>query len=332
MRLIIPRATTAADLGIPETFNAATHFVDRHLREGRGAHVAIECGDERVTYDAARRRRQPLRQLIARDAGRPPRGTRRAAAPRRPGVRVRVLRRHQDRRRAHSREHVVEGGRLPARPERLARPRARRQRGAAAADRGDRQNRDSGAAPHHRHGSRRAGRSRSHHVFRPGLRVDRRRSTPSRPAATRRRSGCIRPAAPARPKAACTCSTTWWSAPSCSRKACSASDRPIAASASPSCSSPTGSATRCTFRWRSARRAILWPGRADAGERLRRHREAPADAVLLGADRLRDAARPPRGGARPPADCTSARRPAGFPSATAAAPPATRRPLAVSRR
>jgi len=43
-------ATTAAALGVPETFNAATYFVDRHLREGRGAEVAIECGDERVTY------------------------------------------------------------------------------------------------------------------------------------------------------------------------------------------------------------------------------------------------------------------------------------------
>jgi benzoate-CoA ligase len=40
----------AADLGIPATFNAATHFVDRHLQEGRAAKVAIECGEERVTY------------------------------------------------------------------------------------------------------------------------------------------------------------------------------------------------------------------------------------------------------------------------------------------
>ena len=44
------RVVTAADLGIPETFNAAGHFVDRHIREGRGASVAFECGDERVTY------------------------------------------------------------------------------------------------------------------------------------------------------------------------------------------------------------------------------------------------------------------------------------------
>jgi benzoate-CoA ligase len=40
----------APALGIPETFNAATHFVDRNVTEGRGTAVAIECGDERVTY------------------------------------------------------------------------------------------------------------------------------------------------------------------------------------------------------------------------------------------------------------------------------------------
>ncbi|MBI1875283.1 MAG: benzoate-CoA ligase family protein [Acidobacteria bacterium] len=44
-------ALEAADLGIPQTFNVATHFVDRHVLEGRGTTVALECGDERVTYD-----------------------------------------------------------------------------------------------------------------------------------------------------------------------------------------------------------------------------------------------------------------------------------------
>ena len=43
-------ATSAEDLGIPETFNAAEYFVDRHLREARAQKVAIECGDARVTY------------------------------------------------------------------------------------------------------------------------------------------------------------------------------------------------------------------------------------------------------------------------------------------
>jgi benzoate-CoA ligase family protein len=43
-------SVTAEVLGVPERFNAAGHFVDRHIREGRGAKIAIECGDERVTY------------------------------------------------------------------------------------------------------------------------------------------------------------------------------------------------------------------------------------------------------------------------------------------
>ncbi len=41
---------TAAELGVPERFNAAAHFVDRHIVEGRGEKIAIECGAERVSY------------------------------------------------------------------------------------------------------------------------------------------------------------------------------------------------------------------------------------------------------------------------------------------
>ena len=37
-------------IALPDTFNAATWFVDRNVHEGRGAKVAIECGDEHVTY------------------------------------------------------------------------------------------------------------------------------------------------------------------------------------------------------------------------------------------------------------------------------------------
>jgi len=36
---------------LPSQFNAADYFIDRHLREGRAAKVAIECGDARVTYE-----------------------------------------------------------------------------------------------------------------------------------------------------------------------------------------------------------------------------------------------------------------------------------------
>src|SRR5262249_43694864 len=35
---------------LPREFNVATHFIDHHLRLGRSAKVAIECGEERVTY------------------------------------------------------------------------------------------------------------------------------------------------------------------------------------------------------------------------------------------------------------------------------------------
>jgi thymidylate synthase ThyX len=33
---------TAESLGIPATFNSASWFIDRHVDEGRGAHIAIE--------------------------------------------------------------------------------------------------------------------------------------------------------------------------------------------------------------------------------------------------------------------------------------------------
>ena len=37
-------------IALPEIFNVATHFVDRNVREGRGEKIAIECGEELVTY------------------------------------------------------------------------------------------------------------------------------------------------------------------------------------------------------------------------------------------------------------------------------------------
>ncbi len=37
-------------IALPDIFNVATHFVDRNVQEGRGAKVAIECGDEQVSY------------------------------------------------------------------------------------------------------------------------------------------------------------------------------------------------------------------------------------------------------------------------------------------
>lgn len=35
---------------LPDTFNAAAYFIDRHLTAGRGEKVAIQCDDARITY------------------------------------------------------------------------------------------------------------------------------------------------------------------------------------------------------------------------------------------------------------------------------------------
>jgi benzoate-CoA ligase family protein len=40
----------SVDVAIPDIFNAAEWFVDRNAHEGRGSKVAIECGDDCITY------------------------------------------------------------------------------------------------------------------------------------------------------------------------------------------------------------------------------------------------------------------------------------------
>ena len=42
--------TWAPPILLPDAFNGATHFVDRHVREGRDSKTAIECGDLQITY------------------------------------------------------------------------------------------------------------------------------------------------------------------------------------------------------------------------------------------------------------------------------------------
>ena len=42
--------TWAPAIVLPDEFNAATYFVDRHMRDGRAGKTAIECGDLRLTY------------------------------------------------------------------------------------------------------------------------------------------------------------------------------------------------------------------------------------------------------------------------------------------
>lgn len=42
--------TAVPPIVLPDEFNAAAYFIDRHIQEGRGDKVAIECEDIRVTY------------------------------------------------------------------------------------------------------------------------------------------------------------------------------------------------------------------------------------------------------------------------------------------
>jgi len=42
--------SAVAPILLPDEFNAASYFVDRHIKDGRADKVAIECGDVRVTY------------------------------------------------------------------------------------------------------------------------------------------------------------------------------------------------------------------------------------------------------------------------------------------
>jgi benzoate-CoA ligase family protein len=59
--------TAAAPILLPDEFNAATYFIDRHLREGRNAKVAIECEGAHLTYrqlsERVNRAGNALRQL-----------------------------------------------------------------------------------------------------------------------------------------------------------------------------------------------------------------------------------------------------------------------------
>ena len=56
-----------APILLPDQFNAATYFIDRHIQEGRGEKIAIEAGEARVSYrqlwESVNRFGNALRQL-----------------------------------------------------------------------------------------------------------------------------------------------------------------------------------------------------------------------------------------------------------------------------
>jgi benzoate-CoA ligase len=61
----------AAALGVPQTFNVATYFVDRLVAEGRGTHVAIAYGEARITYEQVLREVNRAGNLLRRSGVRP---------------------------------------------------------------------------------------------------------------------------------------------------------------------------------------------------------------------------------------------------------------------
>src|SRR5260370_16538835 len=42
--------SSVAPISLPDEFNAASYFVDRHIKDGRADKVAIQCGEVHVTY------------------------------------------------------------------------------------------------------------------------------------------------------------------------------------------------------------------------------------------------------------------------------------------
>jgi benzoate-CoA ligase family protein len=48
----VPTLDRQDPMALPDAFNAASYFVDRHLLEGRHEAIAIECGHRRVSYGA----------------------------------------------------------------------------------------------------------------------------------------------------------------------------------------------------------------------------------------------------------------------------------------
>lgn len=63
------RAILANEVGVPEEFNVAAYFVDRNVAEGRGSNVAVECGDERVTYQQVLERTNRLGNALRSQLG-----------------------------------------------------------------------------------------------------------------------------------------------------------------------------------------------------------------------------------------------------------------------
>ena len=221
------------------SYNAVTWLLDRNVEQGRG--------------DKTRLHRHRLRADLWRTAAAEPPRRQSAAPPRRSPRRARgddharhrrfpdgVSRRDPRRHRAGAAQYAFDLGSICLRAGRLPRPGAVRLRGAV-----------SGRQGHRRADARSRARRRLRQVrVRPQATVRRTRARercrlrPPPPMPTSRRSGCIRRARPACPRACATCTPIWRRPRTPTRDRCSASARTMCACRRPSCSSPMASATR----------------------------------------------------------------------------------------
>jgi benzoate-CoA ligase family protein len=48
--LVVAEKGATSLIVLPDSFNVATYFVDRNVQQGRGERIAIECGDDNVSY------------------------------------------------------------------------------------------------------------------------------------------------------------------------------------------------------------------------------------------------------------------------------------------
>ena len=222
------------------SYNAVTWLLDRNVDEGRGATSSpspTRCRE--LTYGELQKQTRRARQPAA-PARRPPRRARGDDHARHGGFPDRVSRRHPRRHRAGAAQHAADRGSIRLCAGGLPRAGAVRFGSAAAGGQGYRR---ADARP-------RACRRRRQRRARPQETVRRNRqarATPSRPRRrmpTSRRSGCIRRARPACPRACAICMPIWPRPRRPMPSRCSASARTMSDCRRQNCSSPMASATR----------------------------------------------------------------------------------------
>ena len=221
------------------TYNAVTWLLDRNVDEGRGGKTRLHRHRFRTDLWRAAEAELPRRQHAA-PARRPPRRARRHDHARHGRFSGRVSRRDPRRRGAGAAQHAFDLGSIRLCAGGLPRAGAVHFRSAAAGGQGH------GRADARSRSRRRLRQRRAwlQETVRRTRRRERSVSRPSRPMPTSRRSGCIRRARPACPRACGICMPISPRPRTPMPSRCSAFARTMSGCRRQNCSSPTASATR----------------------------------------------------------------------------------------